>query len=214
MLSNPSARSAFAISAEKRVLVAISMCIVGLAISGVGLLILINKTNSSEVQPCLVATSKIASHSAQTAERLITVDVRGEVGEPGLYEVAADTRVGEVVALAGGFTKMADGEYTQRELNLAQLLSDGDKLYIPSKDERQKEREMNNLEKVTIGEEKVGKVSVNTATLNELDELPGIGEKRAQDIIAGRPYTSVMDLVNQNIISETVFEALAERISL
>ncbi|UFT97838.1 helix-hairpin-helix domain-containing protein [Radiobacillus kanasensis] len=102
------------------------------------------------------------------------VDVKGEVNKPGVYEVTTEVRVGEVIEQAGGFTENAN----QLAVNLAQRIQDEMVILVPKKGE----------ESPTGGSISVqsNKISINSANQSELEELNGIGEKKALAIIEYR----------------------------
>jgi len=141
----------------------------------------------------------------------IFIDLGGAVEKPGLYELPADSRINDLLARADGLSAKADREWVEKNLNLAQELSDGVKIYIPSEDE-------------TVGEESgkvagasasiVGKININTASTSELDTLWGIGEARAKAIITNRPYSSIDELLSKKVIPSNVFEKIKDEISV
>jgi competence protein ComEA len=141
------------------------------------------------------------------AEIPVVVDVRGAVVSPGLYELPPGARVQDVADAAGGFTGDAD----LSAINLARRVRDGEIVLIASLSQSL----------ATPGDpvrpDDVGsasgaanqKININTATVAELDVLPGIGEVTAARIIAFReehgPYRSVDDLVHvQGISTNTI----------
>ena len=59
-----------------------------------------------------------------------------------------------------------------------------------------------------------GRISINTAQQSELESLPGIGEKRAADIVAGRPYSSIGQLLDDGVVTATIFTQIQSHITL
>ncbi|MGN1148376.1 MAG: helix-hairpin-helix domain-containing protein [Lachnospiraceae bacterium] len=112
---------------------------------------------------------------APTGEKTVFVHICGEVVSPGVYEVSAESRIYDVLLLAGGFTEEAAEDY----VNLALPVADGMQVVIPSAYTAEAERRQ-------LQAEKAGLININTATAAELCTLPGIGESRAADIIAYR----------------------------
>jgi competence protein ComEA len=114
------------------------------------------------------------------------VAVLGEVNQPGVVRVPQGARLAEVVELAGGFTGDADTTL----LNLAGHVGDGEQILIPSIGGA-----TNNS---SPGPNSSDLVNINTATVAELDNLPGIGEVLANRIVTYRqengPFRSVDDL--------------------
>ncbi|MFZ5437695.1 MAG: SLBB domain-containing protein [Patescibacteria group bacterium] len=138
----------------------------------------------------------------------ITVEVTGAVNHPGVWQFDRTSRVGEALKQAGGFSVQADAEFIAKNLNLASLLKDGDKIYVPFIWE--KDLKVENQ----LGAETKNLISINQASLKELVSLPGIGESRAQAIIENRPYLQLDDLVTKAGISHSIFNELKAAISL
>lgn len=131
----------------------------------------------------------------------LTVFVCGSVETPGVYELPAGSRVYEAIELAGG---MSD-EAAQTAVNQAELLTDGQMIEIPTKEEQQ--------EKEAAEEARSdGLVNINTADLEELKTLPGIGDSKARSIIAYREkngaFRAVEDIKNIEGIKDGVFAKL------
>jgi len=179
--------------------------LVGLILVGIGtlsVLLLGQKETAIEILP--------AEEVAEKAT--IFVDLQGAVEKPGVYELSGDSRLNDLLILAGGLSASADREWVERNLNLAQKLVDGGKLYVPRESERVKEQES---EKVAGSSAVVaGRININSAPASELDSLWGIGEKRAQAIIEGRPYQSIEELLNRKIIPQNVYERIKDEISV
>lgn len=155
-----------------------------------------------------------AASDADGAADVIVVDVDGAVVQPGIVELPAGSRVADAVAAAGGLAADADTQ----ALNQAALLADGEKVYVP--------REGDDAPAVASGGGATGgasdaageaaAVNINTATLDELDGLPGVGPATAQAIIDEReengPFTAPEDLMRVSGIGEKKFEKLANLI--
>lgn len=158
--------------------------------------------------------------SSSAASATCFVYVVGAVKHPGVYEVPADSRVNDAVSAAGGFTKKADAS----AVNLARVVVDGEQITIPEKGEA---RAPNATESVPqLGDaggqgsasDPNGKVNINTATSEELQGLPGIGEATAAKIIASResegPFTSTEDLKRVSGIGDKKYAALEELVTI
>lgn len=139
------------------------------------------------------------------------VDVKGQVSQPGVYEVESTLRIHEVIGLAGGFLETANIE----AMNLAQKIKDEMVIYVPHLDD-----EIPTDVEQTWSEtnETNSKVSLNDATEAELQTLPGIGPSKAAAIVNYREETgsfqSIDELVNVSGIGEKTLEKLREYIEL
>lgn len=117
------------------------------------------------------------SDKPEEQPQTIFVYVCGQVASPGVYELESDSRLFEAVKAAGGMTDAAADTY----LNQAEKLTDGQRIYVPSEKETEK-----NEQTVTEQEADDGKVNLNTASKEELMTLSGIGESKASAIIRYR----------------------------
>lgn len=140
-----------------------------------------------------------------SATTSIAVDVEGEVARPGLLLVETSSnkplRIADVIEKAGGLLPTADSEYIQKNINLASIVTDGMKVYVPKKGEI-------TTQAINGASTSTGKVNVNTATLSQLQTLAGIGESRAQAIIGNRPYGSLEDLGTKAKLSSALLEKI------
>ena len=141
---------------------------------------------------------------------LITVDVKGAVKSPGIYNLPLGSRVHDAVQKAGGMTENADS----KNLNLAQKVSDESLVYVPSKEETDIQEASPN----TISSKESKKVNINKASLEELKQVKGLGGKRAQDIIDYREtkgtFKSVDDLKKVSGIGAKTIEKLKDYVTV
>lgn len=144
----------------------------------------------------------------------IKVYIIGEVNNPGVKEVADGARIEDVIILAGGLTEFANIS----KVNLAYKLEDGQKIYIPNVNEKLEEyiTEENEEGIVEKSNKYLGKININTADIEKLCELPGVGESLASRIIQYREengkFKSKDDLKNVSGIGEKKFDSLREYI--
>jgi competence protein ComEA len=163
-------------------------------------------------------TTTVPRPTTTTSAPLIFVQIAGAVQKPGVYQVAADSRAFQVVMQAGGFTADAD----QQAVPLASVLTDGCRLYIPRKGETVSGSLVTGGEVGSGGgsttSAAAGPVSLNSATLEQLDALPGIGPALAQRIIDYRdkqgPFTSVDQLGDVSGIGDSKLEQLRPLVTL
>lgn len=146
----------------------------------------------------------------------ITIFVSGAVQHPGLYQLAAEARVGEAITQAGGLTADANGDL----INQAEKLWDGAQIHVPSQAEAEAQAAPavgvsgDQPAAATRGDAAIdpnaatGKVNINNASVEALDALPGIGLSRAQAIIANRPYATVDELDKVPGIGASMIERL------
>ena len=145
------------------------------------------------------------------------VDVSGAVERPGVYQLPNSARINDALVAAGGFSQGADRVWVTRYLNLAQVVPDGAKIYIPVSGEDSSKVNSSSGGKVAgavIGAGQPDLININTATSQELDSLWGIGEVRARDIVSNRPYQNIEELKSKAGIPENVFERIKGQITL
>ena len=155
----------------------------------------------------------------EKTENTILIHITGEVYYPGVVVLKEGDRVVDAIAAAGGETQDAN----LNELNLAYVLNDGEKIYVPNKNETDNEQEYitsgigENISS-TGSQNKSTKVNINTATLEELTQLPGIGEATANKIIEYRKengkFKSVEDIKNVAGIGNSKFENIKDLITV
>jgi competence protein ComEA len=151
----------------------------------------------------------------------ILVHVTGAVLNPDVYSLPEGSRVGQAIDAAGGTYKDAD----LSGLNLAAPLQDGERVHIPFQRPTQSP-----FDEVTPGGSEPsaqnetpipaspGLININTATLSELDTLPGIGEIKAQSIIdyrnANGPFESIEDILAVTGIGPVTFDGIKQLITV
>jgi len=171
-------------------------------------------------------------------DETLKVDVKGAVKKPGVYELKVGTNVMDAITSAGGLTSKG----VTTNINLSKKLTDEMVIYVFTAQEIKERNAKNEVvceipkcecETIEIQEcpkvnesdksdntstEKNDKVSINTASKDELMTLKGIGEAKAQDIIKYRekngPFKTLEDLMNVSGIGEVAFEKLKEQIKL
>ena len=147
--------------------------------------------------------------ATQSAEKELRVYVCGAVVSPGVVSLPEDSRAEDALAAAGGFAENAWRDY----VNLAERVQDGEKLYFPTLDESES---MPSLESASGFESAL--VNINTADIAALCTLPGIGESRANDIIAYReangPFDSCEDIMKVSGIKTSVYNKISDKITV
>ena len=202
-----------------RLLVAMLM---GVAVLGLGLIGLVavlrppmtatplgTAAMSSQVTKSRSTKTAPSSRLKESTSGPLYVDVKGAVQQPGLYQVTAKMRVADAIALAKGLTPQAD----QRQVNLAAKVVDQQVIYVPTKGEKapalaSPTTPTSRVNKTTDASGKAvkgtsagankDKINLNTADVAALQKLSGVGQKKAEKIIAFRDqhgdFKSVADL--------------------
>ena len=133
----------------------------------------------------------------------ITVHITGAINNPGVVVLEEGARIVDALEAAGGETEEAD----VNRLNLAYVLEDGEKLYIPSKNEEEQEYITQGKDNMSEGQ---SKININSAQIEELITLPGVGEATANKIIEYRKengkFQKIEDLKNVPGIGDSKFE--------
>lgn len=147
----------------------------------------------------------------------LVVDVAGAVNNPGVYSLEFNSRVEDAIVAAGNLSADADINWVDKNLNKASKLVDGQKLYIPQI------KQTNVLSATNIaGDENVAQsysssdsnlVNINTATLSELEGLPGIGQVYGKNIIDNRPYSDPSELLSKKVLKESTFEKIKDKVT-
>ena len=155
----------------------------------------------------------------------IIVHISGAVRNEGIVELKEKARIADAIEMAGGITEDA----YMKDVNLATILEDGMKIYIPTKEEVEKQGENindsvskdTNLDIYNNGSntsKKNNKVNINTASKEELDTLPGIGESTANKIINYRKengkFKTIEEIKEVSGIGDSKFEDIKDLIEI
>ncbi len=145
------------------------------------------------------------------SQKLISVDVSGAVNKPGVYQLKFGARVEDAIKSSGGFANIANNEYISKYLNMAQKLSDGNKIYVPFEGESSSSVSVTQGG-VVGGSNAQNRININSSTQAELESLPGIGPVTASKIISGRPYQNIGELSSKKIVSKAVYEKIKDSV--
>ena len=191
------------------------------------------QTNTSS-KPKTVQKENTIKKEEKEVSKNILVDVKGEVNTPGVYELTVSNTVMDAINKAGGLTKISDTS----NINLSKKLEDEMVIIVYSKSEIEKMNEEEKIEcppcnnaciteedeKAKLDEEnetkniQTGKVNINTADIETLQTLTGIGEVKAQAIIDYRNknggFKRLEDIKNVSGIGDSVYEKIKDNITL
>ena len=174
--------------------------LLGLLFAGIILLFILPQRGTPI--PLVTITANPAAKKTPEVDQ-IKVEFAGEVQQPGLYDFPKGIHLVEAIELAGGAAEGAD----LSKLNLALVLKDGQKITIPS---------LNHQNEATFLLSSGALLDINTATAEQLMDLPEIGELKAQAILTYRndhgPFRTLDDLMEVPGIGETIFETIKDLI--
>ena len=147
------------------------------------------------------------------------VDIKGEVLRPGVYEFSCESRIQEVIKKAGGFTEEAD----DTKINLAQKITDQMQIIVPNVHSKQEDgvTEKNSGKgsstNTSVSNSKQGTININTATLEELQTIKGIGKKKAEAILQYRKehgaFRTKEDLLQVKGIGKKALEVIESQVT-
>jgi competence protein ComEA len=140
-------------------------------------------------------------------DQVIVVEIVGAVPHPGVYRLPAGARVGDLVAVAGGYGGRVDTARAERELNQAARLQDGDQIRVPARGEPEQSQATGGGPAAAAPDQ--GLIDLNSATDAELDALPGIGPVTVAKIVAAReeaPFTTIEDLRTRGLVGQKTFD--------
>lgn len=200
------------------------IAIILITIIGIGIYCYTNaieNTSEEEIENVLEVAQ--TNTTKETEEKNIFVHIAGCVQKEGMLELSSNSRIADAIEKAGGLTQEAD----LSDINLAYLLEDGMKIYIPNQNERQENNEKTkNIPKeentpsmqIQDTNTKQDVININTATQEELDTLPGIGPATATKIIEYRKekgkFKQKEEIKEVSGIGEAKYEKIKEYISI
>lgn len=218
----------------RKQIIIISLVIITLLITTIPIVnIYSKKETKSNSKKTIVLAKKEKNESKQEVQDLLKVDIKGEIINPGIYSMPISSRVIDVIEKAGGLTVNANTTV----INLSKKISDEMVIIIYSNEQvnnfkKTKEQEQEiQAQCVKPSEESIKndacistetitteKISINSASLEQLQTLSGIGESKAKDIINYREtnglFKSIEDIKNVPGIGEALFAKIKENITL
>lgn len=177
----------------------------------------INYENLDNTETEETEENDIKSNITEIEEKIV-VHIAGAVNKEGIVTLKEGERIIDAINQAGGLKENAD----LTNVNLAYIISDGQKIYIPHIGEEQKENSENG-ENIIVSESKENSqntslININTATVAQLTELSGIGEQTAQKIVNYRKengkFNSIEDIKNVSGIGESKYNSIKDYITV
>ena len=167
-------------------------------------------------------------------DKTVFIDIKGAVNNPGVYEVSSNSRIIDVIKEAGDLTEEADTSI----INLSKKVEDEMYIIVYTKEEMNSYKEklvpkktiVKEIEKKIVCPDEdndaclnnstpniTGKININTATKEELESLPSIGEAKANNIIEYREknkFESIEDIKKVNGIGDSLYEKIKDNIEV
>lgn len=214
------------INLKNKIIIAVGVIIIAIT---VGIYFYRTTKDNSEIEITednLTTNTAVENNNEIVEENnTIVVHITGEINYPGVVVLKEGARVVDAIEAGGGETDEAD----LSSLNLAYMLSDGEKIYVPNKEETSQESQereyitsaKDNSEQSENGAKSTGtnfKININTAKQEELTQITGIGESTAKKIIEYRTqngkFKSIEDIKNIPGIGDSKFNAMKEEITV
>lgn len=214
--------------------IVIGIFILFLLVGGTILTIFMFQSDKKDKSDLVVSTATNSLKKKSKKENIedYKVDIKGEILTPGIYTLKSNSRVIDVIEMSGGLTENADTSV----INLSKKITDEMVIIIYSKSEvkdfkktketekivqekcvKKDENALKNDACITDSAKTSGKVSINTATKEELMTLTGIGDSKAEDIIKYReengPFKAIEDIKNVSGIGDSLFAKIKENIT-
>ena len=180
--------------------------------------IFINQDDKVEIVET-IETVQDSTESTIEEAKTITCDISGEVNIPGVYTLDAGSRLNDLITMAGGLTEEANIDV----INRAAELKDGIKIFIPNiNDNQYSSSVLTDSYNMNVANNKLdpdnGKISINNASLEELQKIPGVGPVTAQKIVEYREnaggFSSVDELLNISGIGEKTYKKIQDYVIL
>jgi len=189
--------------------------VIGFALIGLILLaalVLMYKNGREDSKPESLAGALFEEDNEIMEPEQLVFDIAGAVNKPGVYYLPIGSIVNEAIKEAGGLHDDADKDYINKNINLAEEISNHSKIYIPLRGEAA------STNVATPGTATSHKINLNTASLSELDTLPGIGPAYAGRIIDYRNehgrFTNINELLNVQGIGSSLFSRLKDKVTI
>lgn len=197
----------------------------GLLVLGVGLMAIgigLNLKNGQSNKPSVEIIKAKVTPTIGVVKTDVIFEMAGEVVKPGVYKLVKGSRIADAFIVSGGLAVNADRDWVEKNINKAEIISDGMKVYIP----RQQPAGAGSYngqanivyEKSVLGVQKSNIVNINTAGVEELDKLDGVGPAIAGRIIDYRNQNGGFKDINElklvSGIGDKMFEKIKDKVGI
>lgn len=193
------------------------MCLVFMSLVLIFVIVLINKSNKVYASDgdVILDSIKIENQEIEKDKLVVDtiktykVDLKGEVINPGVYELEEGKRIIDVIELSGGLKNTA----ITTNVNLSKKIYDEMVIFIPN--EEKNTCDINNTNNEIVTDKNL--ININTATIDELMSLTGIGQSKAEDIIEYRKnnfFESTEDIKNISGIGDSLYNKIKDEITI
>jgi len=197
---------------------------IGLITAGLGMAMKTAGEEKNQVSLVRAGITPTAKSVDVQGDVNVVIDIAGQVIHPGVFSLKKGSRVNDALIAAGGLAAQADREWVEVNINRAEILRDGQKIVIPcnnsNKPINNNQTNSNNQiqnNKQILGAN-TGLISINTASVGDLDKLPGIGPAIAQRIIDYREKMGGFKDINEiklvSGIGEKLYAQIKDKIGL
>lgn len=206
---------------NKKLIIIIAIIVIIISVSGI--IYFVNNSNKEfeSFEDSILNESDVKNEIIEEVKQKIVVHISGQVNNLGIVILDEGARIVDAIEAAGGITNKAD----LSKVNLAFILEDAQKIYIPSIDDKEEEYiSSNSGNNVIVSNEKSNKkegklmININTANQDELEKLPGIGNAIANRIVDYRKdngkFNSIEDIKNVSGIGDNKFNNIKQFICI
>lgn len=205
---------------KKRKIIVIIIIVIGIiAIIAFSIINIMNDINNEFDYSNIVEDKSNIQEVVEEKANVIKIHIAGEVNRTGIIELEEGLRIADAIEKAGGTTINAD----LSKVNLAYVLEDGQKLYIPNSEDIDNtqyisENNGDNIIETTNSATSSTKVNINKASIDEFQKLPGVGPSLAQKILNYREengkFNNIEDIKNVSGIGDKKYEGLKDYIEV
>ncbi len=191
------------------------LALIALAVVATGLVAAYVQRPSASAPPVVVYQPTPRATPSPPPMTLIVVHVSGAVASPGIYQLPIGSRIDDAIKLAGGALSDAD----LNRLNLAARVADGQQVVVPLRQAQASPAPVAGAEPAGAASPSAPRrVNLNTASIPELDGLPGVGPVTAQRIVAYREqhgsFTRIEQLREAKLVNAATFEKLKDHVTI